>query len=978
MKIKPNVTLLICMVMILNIFIPTVMGANEFKSENKSEYRHYAINGFQDSDIHSELLSLIEKGDKTNLSIIVVIKKDKDKAKIEKTIKNANGKNIKYHKLANAYSATVETKKIKKIAKDPNVDKVYPDFKVNAYLHESVPLIGANTLWSSYDGEGITVAVLDTGVDSNHPDLKNKVVDQVSFIASENPDDNFGHGTHVAGIIAGSGTSSGGGYIGVAPQASIMNVKVLDTYGWGTLSSIMAGIEYAVDNDADIISMSLGAGIWPPDGNDPLAMTANAAVDAGVVVIASAGNSGAPFLVGSPATGEKVIAVGATTKQDNIAIYSSVGPTWDHRIKPEVVAPGGAAYTRPDPAGLGIVSAKAPGSILDMWYGEYDVGKYYMALSGTSMAAPHVSGVAALMLQAHPDWTPDQIKQQLMNTCADVGCDTITQGAGRINAISAVEQTLKISPASFCYMNQPGEYSKEILEISNTGTETMEVYLSTTGDVDVTFSKETITIRKGQTKKVKAVVGMPAGLSSGTHSGRIVVNGDGQTASVPILMDAPLTFVGGSSQFSDVIDLKSSERSNRGTNYYYFEVTEDVPGITSTMSFNEIYGWMDLYLLNPEGEFVDYDFSGESRTKRTVSTINPMPGRWMLLVDSFMFGSMTENIHFTLDTQLHSLAVEPASWMSPVVMSNGSIANKTFTVTNVGESGKPVQVEGYIFVLNDSASGSFSGSVDYRDWLPVPPEPEPIGTRESSYELHTFNVPEDGAELTLTMTALNNTALLGADIIDPDGWYVDWMYFGFWEPSTVSINIDDPKAGIWSVKVWPLIAETGTTEHYTGTYGIMSKDTSLLGNDPESFFVPGNSQQVFMSTLTSPEANGDYTGEITISSNPEVINVPVSVRIGKEIPIPGNFTSNIMNQQWRYYLVDVDSGQLNATLVWDNVENDLDIFAFDPSGLSVASSTQGNTMNETINISDAVPGTWTFGVYGYSVRGVQAFSGTIS
>jgi hypothetical protein len=228
------------------------------------------------------------------------------------------------------------------------------------------------------------------------------------------------------------------------------------------------------------------------------------------------------------------------------------------------------------------------------------------------------------------------------------------------------------------------------------------------------------------------------------------------------------------------------------------------------------------------------------------------------------------------------------------------------------------------------------------------------------------------------MTALNNSAVLVADIFDPDGWWVDDVIFGLQEPSTASANIEYPKSGTWRVEVWALSAEANTTEHYLGTYDVMSENTSLLVNDPESFFVQANSQEVFSSMFTSPEANGDYMGKITISGNMEVIDTLVSVSIGDEVTNPGDFMNTVRNNCWRYYLVDVTSGQLNATLTWDNVDSNIDLFAFDPSGVSVASSNQSGTLSETLNVTDAVPGTWTIGVYGYNISGVQPFSGTVS
>lgn len=970
MGAKSTTTLLICMVMILSIFTPAVMGIKDLESKRTDTYRDYILKGigFKESNIHSELLDQIAKEEDKEVSIIVTVGKGKNKDNVENALTKAKGEKIKHYKLANAFSAKVKVKDIKSIAGVPDVERIYPDFKVKVALDDSVPIIRADTLWSKYNGSGITVAVIDTGIDKNHPDLKNKVVNEVSFAPDEpSPEDGFGHGTHVAGIVAGSGAASGSKYTGVAPGASLMNVKVLGKYGWGTASSVMSGIEYAVDHGADVISLSIGAGFWPPDGTDPVAMTANAAVDAGVVVVAAAGNSGAPFLIISPASAEKVIAVGATTKQDNIAMYSSEGPTWDHRIKPEVVAPGGAAYIESDPAGLGIVSAKAPGSLLDIWLPEYSVDKYYLALSGTSMATPHVSGVAALMLQAHPDWTPQKIKQQLMNTGMDLGYDPITQGAGRIDAKLAVEGTLNVAPAALSYIANPGSYDDMVLEISNSGKKKMTVTFSSTGDVDVKFQKDTITVEPGKTRKVKVKIGVPAGVRAGLHYGSIVVRGNDQSAKLPVLIDTPMTFVNRISEFSDVIKLKTSEYYSTGTKYYYFDVPQGIPGITSTMRTDSVPGYVFFYLLDPAGEFVDYDYSYSEKPVANVSAINPKPGRWMLLVDSWIFDPAIENVSIAMSTNLNSLTIEPVSWIIPSVISTGTGVNQTFTVTNTGEAGKSVQVESYIAVPNSSASGIFSGDVIYN-----------IDMTTTSGS-HTFDIPADAVEYTLTMTALNNTAVLVADIFNPDGMWTDSVWFGLWEPSTASTKINEPASGTWKVEVWPVYAETSTTEYYRGSYDVLSKNTSWITSSPESLVIQAKSQGRFTSTLTPPaDANGDYTGKLTISGSGEVLKVPVSVSAGQSVTYPGNFTGDIRNKAWRYYNVNVESSQLNAIIAWDNIDNDIDLFAFDPYGVAVASSTRTNTTNETVNVPNPTAGTWTIGVYGYNVKGIQQFWGTVS
>ncbi|MCG7848779.1 MAG: S8 family serine peptidase [ANME-2 cluster archaeon] len=1005
MKIKQKISTLICIAIILCIFIPSVMGVknttvNEFE---KSRYSIFTYHRFDNSIINSELLDKIEKGKDNEIDVIITMEKkgfttntvtinqietNEFISNVQSSLKNIEAKNIMHYKLTNAFSATVNAKNIEGLAAIENIGQISLDYNVHALLDESIPIIEANSVWSEYDGSGIIVAVVDTGIDSNHPDLKNKIIDQVSFVQGEpSPNDGLGHGTHVAGIIAGNGVASGGKYKGVAPGASLINIKVLDEYGYGTASSVMSGIEYAVEHGADVISLSLGGYYWPSDGSDPLAMTANAAVDQGVVVIVAAGNDGCPFCISTPASAEKVIAVGATTKQDDIAMYSSMGPTWDHRIKPEVVAPGGASYIYEDPAGLGIVSAKATDSIFEEWYTEYIVDKYYLSLSGTSMATPHVSGVAALMLQAHPDWTPDKIKQQLMNTAVDVGYGPITQGAGRINALSAVENTLNVEPISLSYIAMPGEYSNEIIEISNTGTENITVDLYVSGDIEGNFSTDTIYIGPRQTVEVNTVIGMPAGISTGMHYGGVTIYEGDTSISVPVLIDAPMTFVNGRSRFSDVIDLKTSEWYGQGTSYYYFEIPEDCPGLTSTMICPQIDGYIDLYLLDPDGEFIDMDYCYYDETEATVSVIDPMPGRWMLLVNSWIFEPEVEYVHLTLTTQFNSLEIEPAYWMVPSIIPTNTSVDKNFTVTNMDNNPISVQVEGYISVPDIAASGRFNGSVDYINFYPEPPGPtEPMklirldqeGEEELWNERHIFDITDDASEFTLTMVALNDTAVLAADIYDPNGKYIDWLIFGLWEPSTDSITIMDPMSGTWTVEVFALYAENNTTEHYTGVYDVKSKDTSWIVNNPESLFIPAMSQTEFTSILTpTDEANGDYTGELTVSCGDEIIDIPISVSVGKNVPYPGNFTDGIRNKAYGYYSMDVNSDKFVVNITWDNMNNDLDLFLFDPSGTIVASSTQSDSVYETVEVADSDAGMWTVGVFGYCVDGTQQFTGIV-
>jgi subtilisin family serine protease len=213
-------------------------------------------------------------------------------------------------------------------------------------------------------------------------------------------------------------------YMGVAPKANLLEGKILNRYGWGIDSWIIAGIEWAVAKRADIISMSLGG--WPTDGNDPLSLAVDWAFDQGVLVVVAAGNFGGYFGVAAPGAARKALTVGAVDDSDNIAWFSSRGPTLDYRVKPEIVAPG-----------VDICSSVP----------YYLFGVSYSCWSGTSMATPHVAGAAALLKQYGRaylglDIAPDTLKNTLLSYGTDdLGYNVYEQGAGRLNIKKAIAQS---------------------------------------------------------------------------------------------------------------------------------------------------------------------------------------------------------------------------------------------------------------------------------------------------------------------------------------------------------------------------------------------------------------------------------------------------------------------------------------------------------------------------------------------------------
>ncbi|MGW2085587.1 S8 family serine peptidase, partial [Streptomyces sp. NPDC001880] len=299
--------------------------------------------------------------------------------------------------------------------------KVWLDARVKADMADSNAQIGTPEAWEAgLTGKGVKVAVLDTGADLSHPDLDGRVAESRSFIEGQEVADRQGHGTHVASTVGGSGAGSEGKEKGVAPGSTLAVGKVLNDQGSGSESQIIAGMEWAAkDIDAKIVSMSLGSS-EASDGTDPMAQAVNTlSAETGALFVIAAGNSGAPGTIGSPGAADSALTVGAVDSADRAANFTSQGPRYgDQALKPDVSAPG-----------VNILAARSQlvgGSGL------------YTSKSGTSMATPHVAGVAALLAEQHPDWTGAQLKNALMSSSKTLAASSYALGAGRVDVAAAI------------------------------------------------------------------------------------------------------------------------------------------------------------------------------------------------------------------------------------------------------------------------------------------------------------------------------------------------------------------------------------------------------------------------------------------------------------------------------------------------------------------------------------------------------------
>ncbi|MFJ9505870.1 S8 family serine peptidase [Streptomyces anulatus] len=405
--------------------------------------------------------------------------------------------------------------------------KLWLDRKVQASLDKSTKQVGADLAWAAgYDGTGAKVAVLDTGADAEHPDLQGRITASENFTDADSTDDRQGHGTHVASTVGGSGAASGGKNKGVAPGADLMVGKVLNDSGSGAASWIIAGMQWAVDSKADVVSMSLGSA-EPTDCTDPMSLAAEElGKNKDTLFVVAAGNLG-PSLntVSSPGCAPGVLTVGAVDRDDTTANFSSRGPAIvSHTLKPEIAAPGVA------------ISAAAAGG---------RGSEAYRSMSGTSMATPHVAGAAAVVKQRHPEWTAQQIKAALVSSARSaVPGDVRETGGGRLDVDRAIRTPVLGAPAvqggTFNWPQDKSDRTTVAVPYTNTSGKPVTLSLKVAGvtgndgsavrSTIASLGRKSVTVPAGATVEVPLALAPDARLTAaqyGDVTGRVLATGAG-------------------------------------------------------------------------------------------------------------------------------------------------------------------------------------------------------------------------------------------------------------------------------------------------------------------------------------------------------------------------------------------------------------------------------------------------------------------
>ncbi len=367
---------------------------------------------------------------------VILMFEDRDTLTSFQTLNTRSAQNLQIQSLGSELpfaAGQIRKSDIENLSQDQRVRAIWYDEMCFTCLDRSQAQLGLATAWAHFglSGRNSLIGIADTGLDDTHPDFAGRVEGSRDFtgttvVHTKDPD---GHGTHVASIACGAGTASQGRFVGAAPEAHVLAARVMGKGGTGRMSQVMNGLEWLSTSGAHIINLSVGTNATSL-GEDPLSQMCALLVSKGITVVVAAGNSGPkPRTIGSPGSSPQVITVGAVDHEDRVVEYSSRGPTARGLLKPDLVAPGHE-----------ITAARATGTSLGAV-----VDAYYTRMSGTSMAAPLISGLCALMRELQPDLTPLEIKDILQLHCLALNHPAPVQGTGRVNAW-AVLQSLASAP----------------------------------------------------------------------------------------------------------------------------------------------------------------------------------------------------------------------------------------------------------------------------------------------------------------------------------------------------------------------------------------------------------------------------------------------------------------------------------------------------------------------------------------------------
>lgn len=560
-------------------------------------------------------------------------------------------------KFGNFYYMKIPKSEISKLEKAPSVKKVRLETEYKILLDVSVPLVNTSSfLGSGYNGSGIKICILDTGVNKTHPALISRVINESDFI-DEGLEDLNGHGTHVAGIAA----SNDSVYRGIAPAASVLSAKVCNATGSCSEPAILSGVDWCISQDANILSLSLG-GPSNTDGSDALSRYVDIAVDKGKIVTVAAGNNGSnPGTIDCPGCAHKVITVGNTYKQsyssitwgsgcidsspvtDQIVCSSSRGPTNDSRIKPDISAPGALINS----------AAKSGGG--------------FSSKGGTSMSTPMVAGLAALALQAR-NITPEELKALIMNTAVELGPTgkDNSYGAGRVNG------------------------SRLFNEINNTARATIRnesrvhnIFVPAGIEIRATlYWPENYSLHNNVDLQLLDPAGNVKSLSASVNNTDERVNFSSPIAGNWKLLVSPVN-VSGNQVYALASNFKPSEQmylavQNASSNVVYHEINvTNSSKLTINLDWNSSSINMDLYLYNTTGQFVNYsNVSGINY--ENVSINNPATGIWTARLVTNASASYSLSSNFSIFQQIVDNAAPSIAIIEPV--------NKTYAAQNINLS----------------------------------------------------------------------------------------------------------------------------------------------------------------------------------------------------------------------------------------------------------------------------------------------------